>query len=152
MKLLFDCEAVLIQGYNLHSTDMSGAMPEWGLLDQCASPESCWLFAPTIVQEQWFYYRGCLNTPAFCQMQVKERNPRCLKTSEQTWVAKCFLFFVVSFTFQKSKVSWCVTMPCLTVVYSFTMSEDVDLLLILARSYIWLTATQRSPESANFSL
>lgn len=35
---------MLIQGYNLHSTDMSGTILGWGLLDQCASPESCWLF------------------------------------------------------------------------------------------------------------
>lgn len=37
-------EAMLIQGYNLHSTDKSGTILGWGLLDQCASTETCWLF------------------------------------------------------------------------------------------------------------
>lgn len=39
--------AMLIQGYNLHSTDKSGSILRWGLWDQCASTETCWLFSRT---------------------------------------------------------------------------------------------------------
>lgn len=47
----------------------------WGLLDQCASPESCWLFALTIVKQQWFYCRRGLKTSVCCQVKVKKINP-----------------------------------------------------------------------------
>lgn len=38
-------QAMLIQGYNLHSTDKSGSILRRGLWDQCASTETCWLFS-----------------------------------------------------------------------------------------------------------
>lgn len=39
----------------------------------CLPRELLTFFPLTIVQEQWFYYRGGLNTSAFCEVLVKKR-------------------------------------------------------------------------------
>lgn len=105
VKLLFDFEALLIQGYNLHSTDMSGTILGWGLLDQCASPESCWLFCTynntrTVILLQG----GFIHISFLPNASKKKKKAKCFEDMKRTRGATHFLFFAASFIFLNWKM------------------------------------------------